>query len=187
LPLVDSPPEFFVPTQTSSVSVAATASLPVMFDYAPVNGDPDLPSASLGSGSLCSTSPSSSYTPIGGTVAAGEWGVAPSECGPYPAPAPAGTVSVSMTAMTKAFDSAVTSPTNDVWLASVDPATTVSPVQVNAGQTATINVTITPNAAGGTVVSGNLYVDDLATDVPPYGQFSGDELAAIPYEYTVGN
>ncbi len=44
-----------------------------------------------------------------------------------------------------------------------------------------------PSAAAGTVVSGDLYVDDLETGVPPYGQQTGDELAAIPYEYTVGS
>jgi hypothetical protein len=34
-------------------------------------------------------------------------------------------------------------------------------------------------------VSGTLYVDDLLTDVPPYGQFTGDELAGLPYAYTI--
>lgn len=119
-------------------------------------------------------------------MTAGIWNVVPAECGPFPAPAPAGTASVSMTASIKAFDSAVTSPTGDIELASTDPLASVSPVQINPGQTDTINVTVTPGAAAGTVVSGTLYVDDLAPGVPPYGQFSGNELAAIPYEYTVG-
>jgi hypothetical protein len=35
------------------------------------------------------------------------------------------------------------------------------------GQTVTIPVTITPSAAPGTVVSGNLYVDELESNVPP--------------------
>jgi hypothetical protein len=35
------------------------------------------------------------------------------------------------------------------------------------------------------VVSGNLYVDDYISDLPVYGQVSGDELAAIPYTYTI--
>jgi hypothetical protein len=47
-------------------------------------------------------------------------------------------------------------------------------------------VTITPSAGPGTVVKGTLYVDDAEGAVPPYGQLSGDELAALPYEYTVG-
>ncbi len=47
-------------------------------------------------------------------------------------------------------------------------------------------MTITPAGAAGTVVSGNLYVDTFDGNVPPYGQQGGDELAALPYTYTVG-
>ena len=92
-----------------------------------------------------------------------------------------------MNAQTKAFDSAVTSPAGDLWLAATNPAASFSPVTVNPGQTVTINVTITPNASSGTVVSGDLYVDDYVSSVSPYNQLSGDELAALPYEYTVGS
>ncbi len=93
-----------------------------------------------------------------------------------------------MTAQTKPFDSAVTSATGDIEAASINPATSFSPVVINPGQTATVNVTITPSAASGTVVSGNLYVDDFDNNVPPpvTGQQSGDELATLPYSYTVG-
>jgi hypothetical protein len=96
---------------------------------------------------------------------------------------------MSMTAATKPFDPAVTSPTGDFWLFSINPAAAAasfSPVVINPGQTGVINVTITPSGAPGTIVGGNLYVDDLADNVPPYGQQTGDELAAIPYGYTVG-
>jgi hypothetical protein len=51
--------------------------------------------------------------------------------------------------------------------------------------TATINVTITPSGTSGTVVRGTLYIDDFASGVPPYEQLTGDELAAIPYAYTI--
>jgi hypothetical protein len=47
-------------------------------------------------------------------------------------------------------------------------------------------VTITPSAPRGTVVRGTLYVDDLLAGIPPYNQFSGNEVDALPYEYTVG-
>lgn len=46
-------------------------------------------------------------------------------------------------------------------------------------------VTITPAGAAGTVVHGNLYVDDFISNVPTYGQIAGDELAALPYAYTI--
>ena len=71
-------------------------------------------------------------------------------------------------------------------LASINPAAPFSPVIVNPGQTATIDVTITPSGAAGTVVQGNLYVDDFVSGVPPYGQETGNEVSSIPYEYTVG-
>jgi len=46
-------------------------------------------------------------------------------------------------------------------------------------------VTITPSGASGTTVHGALYVDDYVSGVPPYGQFTGDELASLPYAYTI--
>lgn len=178
LPLVVGPPEWFVPTETSSLSVAATASLPIEFDFQPGSGDPDL-SSSIG------TSPTGSYTPPGGRVTPGFWSATPSEIGPYPAGAPAGTVSMAMEATIKSFDTTVTSSTGDLMLASVNPATTFSPIVINAGQTATVSVTITPAGTIGGVVSGVLYIDEFLTNVPPYGQQSADELTAIPYEYTI--
>jgi len=187
LPMTGGEPVWFVPTETSSVSATQTASLPAMFDFGPFPGDPDIASAASGPGPLCAATESASYAPAGRNVTAGLWFGAPSECGPYAGSAPAGTATMSLSAVTKAFDPAVTSPTGDAWLTAVNPATTFSPVTINPGQSATINVTITPSAAAGTVVSGDLYVDDFVSGVPPYGQLTGDELVAIPYEYTVGS
>src|SRR5262249_39382360 len=66
LPLVGVPPLYLVPAQTSSVSVTASASLPIMFDYNAATGSPDLASSASGAGPLCSATPSSSYTAAGG-------------------------------------------------------------------------------------------------------------------------
>jgi hypothetical protein len=178
LPLVVGSPQWFMPTESTSVGVSATASLPVEFDFGPNQGDPDLVS-SIG------TSPSGSYTVPAGSLNNGFWFATPSEIGPYPSGAPAGTVSMSMNATTKAFDSTVTSSTGDLELASTNPATTFSPVVINPGQSATVNVTVTPSGASGSLVQGTLYVDDFLTDVPPYGQQGADELIAIPYQYTI--
>ena len=187
LPMDSYLPNALVPTETSGLAVTQTSSLPAMFDYSPTIGDPDIASSAAGgSGPLCATTASASDTPAGGTVTAGLWDVGPSECGPYLAQAPAGTATVAVNATTKAFDSAVTSATGDFWLQAVNPSAPDSPVVINPGQTGTVNVTITPNAAAGTVVSGNLYVDDIDSGVPPSGQQTGDELSALPYEYTVG-
>jgi len=187
LPMTGDFPTWFVPTETSGLSVTQTSTLPAMFDFSPYPGDPDLASASSGPGPLCSTTESASYGPSGGTVTAGLWDGGPSECGPYPAAAPTGSATISMTAQTKAFDPAVTSAPGDIWLLATNPSTSFSPVTINPGRSATIDVTITPSAAVGAVVSGDLYVDDYASGVPPGGQLTGDELAAIPYEYTVGS
>ena len=89
------------------------------------------------------------------------------------------------TVTTKSFDPAVTSDTGDIWLAATNPAASFAPIVLNPGQTAVIDVTITPSGASGTQVAGNLYVDDFVSGVPPYGQISGDELTAIPYAYTI--
>jgi hypothetical protein len=80
----------------------------------------------------------------------------------------------------------VTSATGDLWLASGNPSLIFFPVVIGPGQTDLINVTITPSGKPGTIVSGKLYVDDFLDDLPPNGERTGDELAAIPYSYAVG-
>jgi hypothetical protein len=187
LPMTSYGPIWLVPTETSNVSVTQTASLPAMFDYIPFPGDPDIASAQAGSGPLCATTESSSYDPTGGTVTAGLWEAAPTECGPYSAAAPAGTATMSMSALTKAFDTSVSSKPGDLWQLSTNPLASFSPVTVKPGQTVTIKVTIRPAGSAGSVVSGRLYVDDIVSAVPFVDQFSGDELSAIPYEYTIGS
>jgi len=185
LPLTVGFPNWLIPTQTSSISVAQTSTLPAMFDFGPNIGDPDVASANFGAASLCSTTASASYTPPGGSVTAGIWYAAPTECGPYPGPAPSGTATITMTATAKPFDAAVTSATSDFWVLAVNPAASFNPIPINPGASATIDVTITPTGASGTVVSGALYVDVYDQGVPPFGQYGGDELAVFPYEYTI--
>jgi hypothetical protein len=186
LPLTGNEPDWFVPTEASSASTVSTATLPIMFDWGPFQGDPDLSSHNLGAGPLCASTEIASYSPPGGTIGNGFWGAAPTECGPYPAPAPTGSVSSAMFVVAKQFDTSVTSTTGDIELESVGPISSFTPVLINPGQSATVKVTITPSAAAGTVVSGTLYVDDFLSSIPPYGQIASDELAGIPYTYTVG-
>lgn len=174
---------WLVPTETSSVAVSQSSTVPAMFDWG--YDDPDIASATTGS--LCSTTASASYAPPGGKVTQGLWGATPSECGPYTAPAPAGTATLAMTAQSKAFDPAITSDTGDFWPTSINPAAPFSPITLNPGQSGTINVTITPNGASGTVVSGVVYVDVYDTGVPTaaYASSTGDELVGLPYTYTI--
>ncbi len=80
--------EWFVPTQTSSVSITQSSTVPAMFDYGPCPGDPDLASSSTTQGQLCSTSEQAFYAPAGGRVTAGGWFAQPAKCGPYAGTAP---------------------------------------------------------------------------------------------------
>jgi hypothetical protein len=188
-PPADSP-GWLVPTETSALRVAQTSSLAAMFDLGPGNpiisgiGDPLLASGNLG-GPLCADTASIVYAPPGGTVTAGPWDTEPTECGPFAAAAPSGTATDAMVAQTKAFDATVTSTTGDAWLESLDPSAKYSPVTIAPGATAVVNVTFTPTGAPGTVVRGNLYVDSVSDNVPPYAQFSASEVAAVPYAYRV--
>jgi hypothetical protein len=48
-------------------------------------------------------------------------------------------------------------------------------------------VVIKPSGTVGTVVSGTLYLDDVATSLAPDGDTTASEVSALPYSYTVGN
>ena len=133
-----------MPTEASSVSVAATASLPIMFDFGPNQGDPDLASSTR------HLADPGRYTPPAGQPHERLLVRHAKRDRAVPGRAPAGTVSMSMSATAKAFDTAVTSDTGDLELAATNPATTFSPVVINPGQSATVNVTITPSGASGT-------------------------------------
>lgn len=187
LPNTGSYPQWLVPTETSGVSVSQTSTLPTMFDVGSDIGDPDLASASLKAGSLCSTTPTASYNPPGGTAPAGLWYASPSECGPYTTAAAAGSATDSMTVQTRGFDNAVTSTTGDFWLSAINPANSTSPLILSPGETGTITVTITPSGASGTVVEGTLYLGVIASGLPTaaYATYTADEVAAFPYAYTI--
>ena len=98
---------------------------------------------------------------------------------------PAGTVNVAMSAEAQAFDPAVTSSTGDLELFSVNPSTSFSPILIQPGQHATIQVTITPSDSNGSVVSGTLYVGAYLSGLPISGQVGGNELTGLPYKYTI--
>ncbi len=187
LPTSATPPLWMVPTQTSGLLVTAAANVPIEFDYSPqTGGDPDLYGAP-GKSSDGKTYPAQgAYTPPGGSVSPGVWTANPDQLGPYPAGgATPGLVTVQMTATTKAFDTAVSCATGDLWLQSPDAANKLAPVVVGPGESKVISVTITPTGAPGTQVTGNLYIDAAVPSLPPFGQTTGSELARVPYAYTI--
>jgi hypothetical protein len=185
LPLTVEPPLWIVPTQTSSIAATATGSKPIMFDLTGDAGDPDIASSASGAGALCTTTPSASYTPSGGTVETGVWLTVPDQCGPYSGSSPAATANLAVTATMKAFDPTVTSGPGDFWQVSVNHSTQFGLFIIKPGHTRTIHVTIKPSGSSGSVVRGHLYVNILTADVPPFAQESGDELVSFPYTYTI--
>jgi hypothetical protein len=177
-------PYYFVPTETSQIAEAVTGNGPVNFDSSYFPGDPDLEgTAGFNSASL---------TFSNAAVSPGLWTLIPSEVGPYPSTgAPAVTANATFSAVTKAFDPAVSSSSGDLWSVLEGVSSSLNVVIVPAGATTKITVTITPGGRHGSVHSGTLYVDDLTLagfavnkQGLAFGNPNGDEIVAIPYHYT---
>jgi hypothetical protein len=183
---------YFVPTHTSSVAVKQTSNIKAMTDLSTITGgDPDTGLAGLSKGSMCAKSVAEAYTPSGGWVTSGGWAVGPTECGPFSSLVKAnGTATDTVTVRSAAFDGTVTSTTGDFEQLATGAAAGNTAfgnvVELSPGQSVAVNVTITPSGTVGTVDSGTLYLDTLQSGVPPYGQIAADEVAALPYSYTVG-
>ena len=179
LTFADNFPQYLVPSQTTSITAEATTdgTEPIQFDMSTPAGDPD-----VASGQGLDVTASAAGFPL----TPGEWSVLPSVVGPFTAPASTENVTTSMTATTEAFDPAVTSNTGDLWQLAVGGPLTVSPVVVQPGQSANINVTIAPTGAKGTTGSGVLYLDDDSFILFGAGLVpNANTVAAIPYSYTV--
>ena len=174
-------PYYLVPTETSQISETLAGSAPVNFDSSYFPGDPDLEGIQSGN--------SASLTYSNPEISPGLWDLNPSEIGPYTsAGAPAVTASATFSAVTKAFDSSVSSSTGDLWQALEGvSAAPLAPVYIPAGGSATVTVTITPSGSSGSTDAGTLYVDDLT--IAGFGGIfddpNADEIAAIPYSYTI--
>ncbi|HXB48086.1 MAG TPA: S8 family serine peptidase [Streptosporangiaceae bacterium] len=177
-------PTYLVPSQTTALSSTVSSRAPLFYDFTYNFGDPDVIST-VGKTATASLSSAS--------IADGDWTITPFLVGPTgKKPAKAVTARTSMTATTAAFDPAVSSPTGDLWLGSVNASNGFTPYVVNPGQSVTIPVTITPEGASGSTVTGTLYLND-ASVVPSIVTFNalstngpeGSEVAAFNYSYTV--
>jgi hypothetical protein len=182
LPASADPPEWLVPPMTNSVTATAISSASVQFDFGPFPGDPDTESPA-------GKSVAASYPvrPARTPVTQGLWFAVPSETGPYGSGgADTVTVSTSMSVVTREFDPHAASSAGDFWKFAVQPVARAGHfnlLTIAPGQTRTIPLTMKPEGAKGTVVSGTLYIDDFEDSL----QFlSGSQLAALPYEYTIG-
>jgi hypothetical protein len=186
---------YYVPTETSSLSVSETASVPATFDMSTYPGDPDI-SPQTGGPGVTSTGPglssSITYAPSTG-VGSGLWFDDDALLGPFSGPATHGTETTSVTVNTLAFDTTVSSPTGDAVQNFTTGAGGFSPEIVNPGNSAVIPITIAPSAASvGNVVSGTLFVNGFtlgsyfdAGGTLVFTTMFTSEIAAIAYEYTV--
>jgi hypothetical protein len=119
-------------------------------------------------------------------VVQGPWFLNPQEIGPYPASgAPTATAQTTMLAATQAFDPGMAASTGDLWAESLNPSAPINPIVVGPGQTATVPVTIRPTGKPGQVVEGTLYVDDLQLLNAGFLVPNANQVAALPYSYTI--
>jgi hypothetical protein len=188
---------YYIPNGTSSVTVEQTSTVPASFDFSTYPGDPDISPLNGSEPGVAAAQSSSSafltYTPPAG-VTPGLWFNGDSEVGPFGAgPAPTGSETTSVSINTLAFDPAVTSPVGDYVEALVADGVFGAPedlVEVDPGTSTSIPIDINPTASVGTTVSGSLLIvgisgpDFFAPSLLPEDLFT-NELAAIPYEYTV--
>ncbi len=187
-------PYYLVPTHTTQLQAnlsRLSGSQPVTFDLQYFPGDPDVSpnQAAPGVANTSSADGSSAGLTLAETpeVSPGLWLLNPAEFGPYPSGgATPEYASANLSAVTEAFDPAVTSGTDNFWKLGFAAGNFLL---LLPGQTGTINVQVKPTASPGAVVSGTLYVDDITLAAfSTYNALpNGDELAAIPYQYTVGS
>ena len=111
-------------------------------------------------------------------VAATAWFATPAQIGPFSVSAQPSTVEVRANAIGEPFDQAVAVSTGNPY----NPfSPQYKPVTLPPSFTDVLSARIIPRGLPGTVVRGTLYLETFNTN-----STSGDELAAIPYAYTVG-
>ena len=88
------------------------------------------------------------------------------------------------------FDTSVSTDTGDFWSYWAGYSNSYQTVEVDPGDTVAMHLSISPTANPGTIVHGVINVDNLYLFSPfidTGGGDGGDQLASIPYSYTVGN
>ena len=171
LPLAG-PLEFVVPTETNQLLASAQGSAPITFDWG--FGDPDLESVSHGD--------NAAGTFAASPVTSGIWTINPALIGPIAPAGATGTVNAGLAGLTRAFDTSVSTPQGDPLTLDVNPDAVVEqPIDLAPGASSKIPVTFTASGKRGSVVSGDLFVDDYQ-----FNSDSANELGDVPYRYKVG-
>ena len=169
----DAQPAFLVPTNTDGLIVIGESSVPIDMDVVATFGAPELHGLANGNDVIVAH--------VGRPVAAGAWFALPTLVGPFDDAGVTPVIAdVVAGAVTNLFDTSVVADTGDIWLTGVDPAAGFDPLLLNPGESGTITLTITPDAAPGTVIRGFVEVDAF-----DFNTLSGDTYAAFPYAYRV--
>jgi hypothetical protein len=174
-----------VPTRVAALELQAQASLPITMDASPFTGgfqypeDPDVWATPVGHGTVAA----SLVLP---EVPYGPWVISPVLVGTFGAAgAPQVAVTTTATAVLQAFDPSITASTGDYWADVTLGTTTYQPLVLAPGATGTITLTIQPAAGSvGKTLAGSIYVDAAN---PNDVWSAGDEIATLPYAYTVGH
>jgi hypothetical protein len=206
LPLPDGVfPFWLVPTETTELDAHAAADQPVNMELNYNSGEPDLYSAGTGDTAAVNvTAPQ---------VSPGIWLTYLGENGPFPGPAPAGTVTVSASAIGRQFDPNLTSTTGDFWQNGVDPAThtaqaaslraraamlaRTAPAEIASSSSSPADpaadtgpLILKPGQAGNITITltppetpGTQVHGTLYIDTLNNYTDAGDELIALPYTY----
>ncbi|HZN19884.1 MAG TPA: hypothetical protein VFB84_17115, partial [Micromonosporaceae bacterium] len=178
LPATEVGPVWLVPTQTRSLTVEQTSTVPADFDLAPVNnGIPELYGVPSATGLTASASVHADR------VTHGIWNAVSTPLGPTNGPV-SGSTTLRARARTEALDPTVTSTTGNAMYFAVGVPVPFTPLFLLPGQSGTITATVTPTGPVGSTVSGVIYVETFAAFY--LGQSTVDEVAAVPYSYTVG-
>jgi hypothetical protein len=170
-------PEALAPPASTSVTMVATANKPVNFTMTPDLGTPEVAST---------TGKTAVANYAASDVPASAWSCPVTLVGPFGSPTSGGQFACAAFARTRTFDDTVEATGGNLWDSFTDPATNngfdpESSTVVQPGASTTLQVAITPTEdEEGATVSGFLAVQTLDVNT-----FSSDNLAHIPYRYTV--
>ena len=179
-------PAFVIPPHVTEADFTASSPTAISLDVSTFAGAP--PGAFTGAPESIAAS-GSTIDPATGLytaavrvrapeLAATAWFATPAQIGPFSTSAQPSTVEVRATAIGEPFDQAVAVSTGNPF----NPfSPQYKPLTLPPSFGDVIAVRITPRGLPGTIVHGTLYVETFNLN-----STSGDELAAIPYAYTVG-
>jgi hypothetical protein len=181
-----------LPPEVAGVAFVARSSVPITMDAYNIAGEGDF-SGAFGIFGFTESPDLYAHSVGNNTVVAslskpevpwGSWFIFPSLIGPYgPSGPPTEPVQTYAFALMKPFDSTMVADSGDVWLDVITGSNTFNPLVLAPGQSGTINLTITPDPHKvGQAVKGYIYLDTYSNVF-----FTGDEVARIPYTYTVSH